>query len=87
MAFYAHAVIELEDGTKIQRGDSVKKSDVEGFDELLDAGSISEEPYVAPEPEASDIKVAQTVDDDTVVVDGVVYKRASDGASTDEVSK
>jgi hypothetical protein len=50
--FYAHAVIHDHETDEIHdRGDEVTQ-DVPGFDELVQGGSIKDEPYVPDEPEA-----------------------------------
>lgn len=79
MAF-AHAVIEIprdaEDPTKgvdlYQRGDSVP-DDLPGYDELVDAGSVSDDEY-DPENEPTQVP-------DYVEIDGVRYVKTADGAS------
>lgn len=73
---YAHALIELEDGTRIQRGDTVP-DDLPGFEELVEAGSLSDDEYdpaadVAPAPEV-------------IEIDGVKYVKASDGSEATDV--
>lgn len=79
---YAHAVIEYPDldgeTVRIERGASVNKADIPGVEELVEAGSIGED---KPEPVTVD-----EVAPDTIELAGVVYKRASDGASTGEAS-
>lgn len=70
MSYYAHAEFETE-GQRYRRGDSVP-ADLEGLDELLEGGAVSEDEYdpavdVVPMP-------------DTVEIDGVVYKKAGDSA-------
>lgn len=84
---YAHALIENpEDGTKYARGDKVPKS-LPGYDELVEAGSISDEEFV---PEANDmladidLRNVVEVDDSTVIIDGVTYKKSTDGAEATE---
>lgn len=73
MPFYAHAAIESGD-TKYQRGDAVPE-DIDGFAELVEAGSVSEQPYdPASEP---------TQTPDFVEIDGVRYEKvASDAAQS-----
>jgi hypothetical protein len=68
---YAHALIELEDGTRIQRGDTVKK-DVPGYDDLVESGAVSDEKY-DPAQDASPAP-------DEVELDGVRYVKVDDGA-------
>lgn len=65
---YAHAVIELDDRT-IQRGDKVFEDDfsTESWDELVDGGSIADEPY----DEAADVVPPP----DVVEIDGVKYTK------------
>lgn len=78
---YAHAVIEdPESGRKFQRGDAVP-DDLPGIEELREFGSVSDEEYVAPEPDEAQVAAAEVVDEDTVIVGGVEYKRAEDGAT------
>ena len=61
---YAHALIENpEDGTKYQRGDKVPKS-VPGYDELVEAGSISDEEYVPEPTEVPDANLQSVVEID-----------------------
>ncbi len=72
----AHAVIEYtdEDGGTVRydRGRDVP-SDIPGYDELVEAGSISEDPY--------DPAVEQPPAPEQIEIDGVVYVKASDGAT------
>lgn len=74
----AHAVIEYQDedgGTvRINRGDTVADS-VPGYDELVEAGSVSDAEY-DPAVEKPDLP-------DEIVVEGVVYVKASDGAQAE----
>jgi hypothetical protein len=74
----AHAVIEFQDedgGTvRINRGDEVSDS-VPGYDALVEAGSVSDEPY--------DPSIEKPELPEEIVVDGVVYVKASDGAQTE----
>lgn len=84
---YAHAVIENpEDGTKYQRGDEVP-ADLPGYDELVEGGSISDEEYV-PEPNDMladvDLRNVVEVDDQTVIIDGVTYKKTSDTSEAND---
>lgn len=82
---YAHAVIEVprnpEDPSEgviiYKRGDSVP-SDLRGFDELSEYGSVSDEPY-DPSNEPTQIP-------DYVEIDGVRYVKTGDGATTEGVS-
>jgi hypothetical protein len=76
MSFYAHAVIEV-DGTKYQRGDAVP-DDVAGFDELVDAGAVSDEEYDAS---AEPVQTPEEVE-----INGVKYVKASDSGDNGEVS-
>jgi hypothetical protein len=76
MPLYAHALIELEDGTRYQRGETVPE-DVDGIEELMEAGSVSEAEY---DP-AADVSPAPEV----VEIDGVKYVKASDGAEAEDV--
>lgn len=73
MAYYAHAVIECPDGSKIRRGAEVV-DDLEGFDSLVEYGSVSEEPY----DEAADKVVPEEVE-----IDGVRYVRSHDSAGVE----
>jgi hypothetical protein len=67
---YAHASIEdPRNGNKFHRGDKVP-DDLPGLDELVEAGSVSDEKY---DPD-SEPKLAP----EEVVIDGVTYKKASD---------
>lgn len=65
---YAHAVIELEART-VQRGDEVSKDDfsAESWEELLDGGAVSDEPY----DEAADVVPPP----DVVEIDGIKYTK------------
>jgi hypothetical protein len=81
---YAHALIEVpvdpEDASKgvvkYSRGEEVP-ADLPGFDELVEGGSIADEPY---DPEADKVPAP-----DTVEIDGVRYVKVADGAeATDE---
>lgn len=81
---YAHALIEVpvdaEDASKgvvkFARGDEVP-ADLPGYDELVEGGSVSDEPY---DPENDKVPAP-----DTVEIDGVRYVKVSDGAeATDE---
>lgn len=67
---YAHAVIELPDGSKIQRGAQVPE-DLEGLDELVEAGSVSEDSY---DPAADKVDPP-----DVVEIEGFRYIKATDG--------
>lgn len=75
----AHAVIEYPDENgetvRYDRGREVP-SDIPGYDALVEAGSISDEPYdpavEKPDPPAE------------IEIDGVVYIKASDGATSGE---
>lgn len=75
----AHAVIEYtdEDGGTVRydRGTEVP-SDVPGYDELVEAGSVSDETY--------DPEVEKPEPPDEIEIDGVVYVKASDGATSGE---
>jgi hypothetical protein len=78
----AHAVIEFTTGegedaqtTRYDRGVEVP-SDIPGYDELVEAGSISDEPY--------DPEVEKPEPPDEIEIDGVVYVKASDGATNGE---
>lgn len=74
---YAHAVIETSDGTVYKRGDQVP-SDLEGYDELVDAGSVRDEEYdAADEP---------TQTPDFVEIDGVRYIKTGEGSGSEENS-
>lgn len=75
MAF-AHALIELEDGTRIQRGETVP-DDVPGLDELREAGSVSDEEY---DPE-QDV----TGPPETVEIQGVRYVQVRDDSEAGDV--
>lgn len=76
---YAHALIEVpvdpEDATqgvtKYNRGDEVP-ADLPGYDELVEGGSISDEPY---DPENDKTPAPETVE-----IDGVKYVKVADGA-------
>ena len=74
----AHALIEYteEDGSviRIPRGTEVSE-DVPGYDELVEAGSVSDEAY---DPEVENPPAPEQIE-----IDGVVYVKASDGAETD----
>lgn len=70
---YAHAVIELE-SRLIQRGDEVSADDfsADSWDELVEGGSISDEPYD---------EVEDTVPPpDVVEIDGVKYTKENTDA-------
>lgn len=69
----AHAVIEVED-RKYQRGDDVPE-DLPGYDELVEGGAVSDEPYDPAQDEAGPPEELE--------IDGVVYRRVSDGADVD----
>lgn len=73
----AHAVIEFqdEDGNVVRydRGAEVP-TDVPGYDELAEAGSVRDEPY---DPEVEKLPPPEEIE-----IDGVVYIRAADGATT-----
>lgn len=69
MPFFAHAVIETEEH-RYERGSEVPE-DLAGFDELVEAGSVSEEQY--------DASVEAVPAPDVIEMDGVRYVRASDG--------
>lgn len=73
---YAHAIIELEDGTRIPRGQEITKiaTEIAGIDELTEAGSVSSKPY----DETKD----QLPPPDEVEIEGYVYKRASEQPAT-----
>ncbi len=74
----AHAVIEYteEDGSvvRINRGDEVSDS-VPGYDELAESGAVSDQPY--------DAAVEKPPAPEQVEIDGVVYVKASDGATNE----
>lgn len=72
MAYYAHALIELADGSKIPRDSEVDPDLVEGFDELVEAGSISAEKY---DPKTDVVPAPESVE-----IDGVKYVKVTDGA-------
>lgn len=79
MALYAHAVIDAPNGVRYQRGDEinekdfvVKDDDTDHLAELLDGGSVSEKDY---DPAVDEVPMP-----DVVVIDGVEYKKAADGA-------
>ena len=73
----AHAVIEYtdEDGGTVRydRGAEVP-SDIPGYDDLVEAGSVSDEAY--------DPEVEKPEPPDEIEIDGVVYIKASDGATS-----
>jgi hypothetical protein len=73
---YAHALIEVrlddESVVKYDRGEEVPE-DIPGYDELVEGGSISEEPY---DPEQDKSAPPQYVE-----IDGVRYTRQE---NTDE---
>lgn len=73
---YAHALIELEDGTRIQRGQEVSE-EIPGYDELVEAGSIRDEEYDPAEDEVGPPEFVE--------VGGVRYLKANDGAETADV--
>jgi hypothetical protein len=75
MPLYAHALIEVGD-TKYPRGSEVPE-DLSGLEELKEFGSVSEDEYTEPEP-------TKPQPPETVELDGVVYKRAYDGADTED---
>lgn len=60
---FAHGVIEADD-TVYQPGDTVP-ANLPGLDELREAGSVSPEAYVEPDP----------VPPEEVVIEGYLYKR------------
>lgn len=70
---YAHALIELEDGSRIQRGAKVR-ADLPGLDELKAGGAVSSEPY----DETQD----QLPPPEEVEIEGFVYKRAEEAPAT-----
>lgn len=73
---YAHAVIELEDRT-IQRGAEVSEADfadADRYEELVDGGSISDQPY---DPEVDEVDPP-----DVVEIDGVRYVKSTDASAT-----
>lgn len=70
---YAHALIELEDGSRITRGQEIT-TEIAGLDELKEAGSVSSKPY----DETKD----QLPPPDEVEIEGYVYKRASEQPAT-----
>lgn len=70
---YAHAVIETADGTRINRGDVVP-ADLEGVEDLQAGGSVRSDEYVEQPLEVQP--------PNEIVIDGVTYKKASDGAVT-----
>jgi hypothetical protein len=77
MTLIAHAVIEVpvdaEDPTqgvtRYERGDAVPE-DLDGIEELIDAGSVSEEEYDPAEDAAPPLQ--------EVVIDGIRYVRQED---------
>lgn len=73
---YAHALIELSDGTRVKRGDPVE-GEFDGYDALVESGAISDEPY---DEESDKVGAPETVE-----IDGVVYVKANDGAEADDV--
>lgn len=77
----AHGVIEYtdEDGetVRIEPGAEVS-TDVPGYDELAEAGAVSDEPY--------DPEVAKPPPPEEIEIDGVIYVKASDGAANGEAS-
>jgi hypothetical protein len=77
MAYYAHAVIEVEDG-RYERGDTVPE-DIPGFKALAESGSVGTE---KPEP----VEV-QNTPPDVIEIEGVTYKRSSDGAKNGEEAR
>lgn len=83
MALYVHAELEGPDGRRWHRGDTITLTELreftteEGIGELRSYGTLSDEPYEEPEPEPPE----------TVVVDGVLYVRASDSGTSREGSK
>jgi hypothetical protein len=59
--FYAHAVVHDHEADVIyQRGDEIGP-DVPGFDELVEAGSVKDEPYEPEEQEVELIHETETV--------------------------
>lgn len=75
---YAHVLMEdPRDGAKYHRGDEVP-ADLPGLDELLEAGSVSDSEYGDAE------RAAERVQPDEIEIDGVVYRRSSDGAEAGE---
>lgn len=77
MAYFAHAVIELDDRT-YQRGEKVPE-DLPGFEELLDGGAVSKDEY--------DASVDVVPAPDYVEIDGVRYVKTSDSAGSAEEQK
>ena len=75
---YAHALIELENGDLIERGEEVT-GEIEGYDELVEGGSISDEEYDPAQDEVGP--------PETVVIDGITYVQASDGARSKSGTK
>lgn len=74
---YAHATIEHpETGEKLHRGESVPDG-FPGLEDLMEGGSVRDEPY---DPDAEPKQLP-----DVVEIDGVVYRRAADGAEADDV--
>ena len=83
---YAHAVIEIPRDPsdpsagvyRYNRGDEVP-ADLEGMDYLREGGSVADEPY-DPDSEPA------LGPPDVVEIDGVKYVKASDGATTEELT-
>jgi hypothetical protein len=60
---YAHAVIvDPRTDRRFERGDVVPAG-IPGEEELIDAGSLSDEPYTEPDPAKPDIRVVMTSSD------------------------
>ena len=69
---YAHALIELPDGTKFQRGDEVPAKVAKDHTDLVEGGAIQDTEY---DP-AVDVSEAPAV----VEIEGARYIKVSDGA-------
>lgn len=70
---YAHALIELEDGTRFDRGETLPE-DIPGIEDIKEAGSASTEPY----DETQD----QLPPPEEVEIEGFIYKRTGEDTST-----
>lgn len=79
MPYTAHALVELSDGTKYARNDSVPDKVAEANPELIEGGAFSKEPY---DPEADKSPLPETVE-----IEGVRYIKVSDAANSEEKSR
>lgn len=76
MPYFAHALIELEDGSRIQRGDTVP-DELPGLEDLLESGAVSEDEYDAEADVAGPPEYVE--------IDGVRYVKTSDAVESNDV--